>query len=79
MKLTGLTPEQVSLCDRLWACDTAAEVIEMFKTLTPQQRREAASLQQLLIIEHLDSQVNNFSDCKQAANILTKLFTASDD
>lgn len=79
MKLTGLTPEQASLCDRLWACDTAAEVIEMFKTLTPQQRREAASLQQLLIIEHLDSQVNNFSDCKQAANILTKLFTASDD
>lgn len=79
MKLDKLTPEQVTLCDRLWACDTAEDVIEMFKTLTPAQRFEAASLQKLMVFEHLDSQVNNFSDCKQAATILTALFTSSDE
>ena len=76
MTLTGLTHRQVELCEAMWKCNTAEDLIVFFGTLSIAERRVAKTLQHMMIFENIDNRVNNYSDCKQAASILKKLFTS---
>ena len=76
MTLSGLTPRQAELCEAMWNCYTADDLMKFFASLEINERRVAKSLHYMMLLETIDNRVNNYSDCKQAKSILNKLFTS---
>lgn len=56
IRLEGLTPLQVELCDKIWGMETQEEVIEWFDTLPNSLKITAHAMLHLIIAEMIDQQ-----------------------
>jgi hypothetical protein len=75
MELKGLTPEQMSMCDMIWACETQEDIMDWFYQLEDIEKFEAWSLIQLMTIEQLDMETSHMqlSEMIEAEQIISKL------
>jgi len=56
MRIENLTPEQVEMLDFMWnELDTYEEMIEWLDALDPVERRQAETLQQLILLESAEN------------------------
>jgi hypothetical protein len=56
MRIENLTPEQVEMLDFMWnELDTYEEMIEWLDALDPVERRQAETLQQLILLESAET------------------------
>jgi hypothetical protein len=68
--LTGLSPIEVELADRLWELDTKEEVMVWIKNLpTKRIRAMAIGLYHLILIESLDEDMD-FTDLSLANTVI---------
>lgn len=56
IRLEGLTPLRVELCDKIWGMETQEEVIEWFDTLPNSLKITAHAMLHLIIAEMIDQQ-----------------------
>jgi hypothetical protein len=52
--ITGLTKQDVELCNLMWSCDSLADVERMITALPPAYKARAQTLQQLMVADQLD-------------------------
>jgi hypothetical protein len=75
MELKGLTPEQMAMCDEIWACETQEDIMSWFDQLEDGEKFEAWSLIQLMTIEQLDMETSHMqlSEMIESEQIISKL------
>ena len=73
IQISGLTQHEHEILDRLWTTDSLEDAEEWMSSLSESDQLLAQSLAQLLILEHLDTILDEqFSDCADAKNILAR-------
>jgi len=73
MILDGLTPRQVELASILWSLDTAEECAVFLSSLPNNIRQDAEVVMQLMMMEAVESQIENMTTYPDAENILKKM------
>lgn len=73
IRISGLTQHEHTILDRLWTTESLEDAEEWMSTLSESDQLLAQSLAQLLILEHLDTILDEqFSDCTDAKDILAR-------
>ena len=70
IRLEGLTPLQVELCDKIWGMETQEEVIEWFNTLPRSLQITAHAMLNLIIAEMIDQQEVTAEDLADTRELL---------
>ena len=70
IRLEGLTPLQVEICDRIWGMDTQEEVLEWFNALPRSLQVTAHAMLNLIVAEMIDQQVAAESDLSDVRELL---------
>jgi hypothetical protein len=74
IKISGLTPLQVELCDHIWSLGTQEEVIEWLSGLPKSLRIEATMMMQMIIAEIIDNaEVEDLSVANAVINRIKQL------
>ncbi|MDA9373981.1 hypothetical protein N9R43_01230 [bacterium] len=55
--INNLTKQQVKLLDKMWSLDTADDFQRFLATQTPDVAREVRTLQEMMLIAHVDDVV----------------------
>lgn len=56
IRIDGLTPLQLEICERIWGMDTQAEVMAWFETLPRNLKQQAHAMLMLIVIEMIDEE-----------------------
>ena len=70
IRLEGLTPLQVELCDKIWGMESQEEIIEWFNTLPRSLQITAHAMLNLIIAEMLDQEEFTAENLEPVRNIL---------
>ena len=70
IRLEGLTPLQVELCDKIWGMQSQEEIIEWFNTLPRSLQITAHAMLNLIIAEMLDQEEFTAENLEPVRNIL---------
>ena len=71
--LTGLTQQQVEICDQLWACDSMEAVKEFINSMpTPSLKVEAKAMYLMILAATVDDEIQTEEDCSEAQSLLSK-------
>lgn len=70
VQLTGLTQEQVELCDIIWGLETQEEIQSWFLTLTARQAREASNMFEMITLQLIDDIPNEELDLTVARELI---------
>ena len=73
--ITGVNKKQQKMLDKLWSFKTEREVKAWKKTLKPKSRRQAETLEQLIILATLDEMINEDHDFEEANDIIDKMMS----
>lgn len=68
--IPGLTPEQVQICDQLWALNSFDELLEFRESQPPNLWPTIDLMAELIMIECVDQQIETQQECDQARSIL---------
>lgn len=70
IRLEGLTPLQVELCDKIWGMESQEEIIEWFNTLPRSLQITAHAMLNLIIAEMLDQEEFTSEDLDNTRELL---------
>lgn len=70
IKLEGLTPLQVEICDKIWGMESQEEILGWFNTLPRSLQIQAYAMLQMITAELLDQEEFTEQDLKSVRNIL---------
>lgn len=70
IQISGLTAQQVEMCETLWKLETEADVFHYLSTLTTEQVCEAQAMMMLMSAEYIDSL--DLGDCAQAREAIAR-------
>ena len=70
IRLEGLTPLQVELCDKIWGMETQEEIVEWFNSLPRSLQITAHAMLMMITAELLDQEEFTVSDLEPVRNIL---------
>ena len=74
IKLSGLTPLQVELCNHIWSLNTQEDVIEWLSSLPKPLRIQATVMMQMIIAEVIDNaEVEDLSLANAVINRIKQL------
>ena len=68
--IRNLTANQVALLDEMWACDSFEEFENFLECLDAEDRKEAESLQKLLLVEMLDEDMAKQTEYPEAQRVI---------
>jgi hypothetical protein len=69
IQLENLTPEQVEMLDTMWELYSYEEYTQYLDSLSPEDRKMAETLSQLVILAEMDELLGN---CVEAKDVLKK-------
>jgi hypothetical protein len=69
IQLENLTPEQVEMLDTMWELCSYEEYTQYLDSLSPEDRKMAETLSQLVILAEMDELLGN---CVEAKDVLKK-------
>lgn len=69
IQLENLTPEQVEMLDTMWELYSYEEYTQYLDSLSPENRKMAETLSQLVILAEMDELLGN---CVEAKDVLKK-------
>jgi hypothetical protein len=69
IQLENLTPEQVEMLDTMWELYSYEEYTQYLDSLSPEDRKMAETLSQMVILAEMDELLGN---CVEAKDVLKK-------
>lgn len=75
MRIEGLTSEQVKILDELWACETQEDLEQYVANKSEQQLQEIITLREMIILSHIDEQVEKMGRYPDVEKILRNILT----
>ena len=70
IRLEGLTPLQVEICDRIWGMESQEEVLEWFNALPRSLQVTAHAMLNLIVAELIDQEISKKSDLSDVRELL---------
>lgn len=70
--ITGLTPLQRDLADKIWACDSEDDVVEFIGSLPKRLRGQARFVHEMMILAVWDNVVEKQQEFPEARQVLDK-------
>lgn len=71
MEISGLTPRQSELADRLWACETAEQVHAFFDGLPRSLLHDALVVYYMMVWAYMDEEP--VGDCVEAREVIDRI------
>lgn len=69
IQIENLTEKQVAILDEMWERDSYEEYCEYLDSLSPEDRKMAEALAQMVILAEMDELIGN---CTEAKDVLSK-------
>ena len=73
MRSDGLTERQVKILDELWDCDTVEEMQIYMQSKSEKELQEIVNLREMIILAHVDKDVEQMSSYPEAENLLKSI------
>lgn len=73
MVIEGLSKRQVEICNLLWMCETTQDLNELMEVLPPQDRDQAETLMQIMLMEEYETQLEKMESYPVAEKLFAKI------